>query len=110
MLLLLYVLQDVISTIHKGTYPIKHDSGIVMKKKSSVIDVPNDNSGKGDDRFHRFEYWGIGPYFLVHYVGDCTVFEGFCHRNSNDTIKPFIRSASHVKEKVRILTIIIMHI
>ena len=78
-----------------------------MKKKSSTIDVPNDDSGKGDDRFCRFEYWGIGSYFLVHYVGDCTVFGGFCHRNSKDTIKSFVRSAPHVKEKVRILTIII---
>ena len=34
-----------------------------MKKKSSTTDVPKDNSGKGDDRFCRFEYWGIGPYF-----------------------------------------------
>jgi len=40
--------------VYKGTYPIKHDSGIVMKKKSSTIDVPNNNSGKGDDRFRRF--------------------------------------------------------
>ena len=79
-----------------------------MKKKSSTIDVPNDNSGKGDDKFCRFEYWGIGPYFLVHYVGDSTVFEGFSHRNSKDTIKPFIRSAPHVKEKVRILVMIII--
>ena len=80
-----------------------------MKKKSSTIDVPNENSGKGDDNFRRFEYWGIGPYFLVHYVGDSTVFEGFSHRNSKDTIKPFIRSAPHVKEKVRILPMIIIH-
>ena len=89
--------------VHKGTYPIKHDSGIVMKKKSSTIDVPSDNSSKGDDRFRKFEYWGIGSYFLVHYVGDCTVFEGFCHRNSKSTSKPFVRSAPHVKEKVSIL-------
>ena len=66
-----------------------------MKKKSSIIDVPNDNSGKGDDNFCRFEYWGIGPYFLVHYVGDSTVFEGFSHRNSKDTIKPF-KAFSHL--------------
>ena len=85
--------------VHKGTYPVKHD-GVVMKKKSSTIDIPNDNTGKGDNRFHRYEYWGIGSYFFMHYVGDCTISEGFCHRNSKDNTKPFIRSAPHVKGKV----------
>ena len=36
------------------------------------------NTGKGDNRFHRYEYWGIGSYFFMHYVGDCTISEGFC--------------------------------
>ena len=48
--------------MHKGTYPIKHD-GVIMKKKSSAIDVPNDDSGKGDKRFRRYEYWGIESFF-----------------------------------------------
>lgn len=71
-----------------------------MKKKSSAIDIPDGNAHKGDERFRIYEYWGIGSHFLMHYVGDCTVFEGFCHRNSKDNCKPFIRSAPHVKEKV----------
>ena len=69
---------DVISTDGSTkvlSYPIKHESGIVMKKKSSTIDVPNDNSGKGDDNFRRFEYWDIGPYFLD--VGDCHLLSTF---------------------------------
>ena len=86
--------------VHKGTYPIKHNSGVMMKKKSSTIDIPNDNAGRGDDRFRRYEYWGIESYLLIHYVRDCTVFEGFCHRSSKDNTKPFIRSAPHVKDKV----------
>ena len=57
-------------------------------------------TGKGDDRFRRYEYWGIESYFMMHYVGNCTIFEGFCHRNSKDNTKPYIRSAPHVKDKV----------
>lgn len=36
----------------------------------------------------------------MHYVGDHTVFVPFKHRNSQKQIKPFIRSAPHVKDKV----------
>ena len=70
-----------------------------MKKKSSAIDSM-DKKG-GDNRFRRFEFWGIGTYFMLHYLGDDAVFQAFCHRNSKSTSKPFVRSAPHVKDKVR---------
>ena len=62
-----------------------------------MIDTGERISGKGDKIFGQFEYWGLGNYFIVHYVGDETVFKGFEHRNSKQNVKPFIRSAPHVK-------------
>jgi len=66
-----------------------------FRKKSSAIDL-NSVDNKGDNRFRRFEYWGIGSYFMLHHVGDDTLYQGFSHRNrKNDTSKPFVRSAPH---------------
>lgn len=68
-------------------------------KKSSMIDLKDVPSG--DERFHRHEYWGVDTLFILHYVGDCSIFEGFAHRNSKYK-RPFIRSAPCVKEKVNV--------
>ena len=66
-----------------------------------MIDLEVNGKETGDKRFRRFEYWGIGSYFVLHYVGDHTLFVPFKHRNSQKQTKPFvIRSAPHVKDKV----------
>jgi len=71
-----------------------------FRKKSGAIDLDTEDK-RGDSSFRRFEYWGIGSYFLLHYIGDNTLFKGFSHHNrKNDKSKPFVRSAPHVKEKV----------
>lgn len=67
-------------------------------KKNSVIDVKG--SSAGDNRFRRYEYWGLGQKFVLHYMGDDTVFKGFEHRNSKHSRKPFVRNAPLVKNKV----------
>ena len=41
-----------------------------VKKKYSVIDTMEKDKDTGDARFKRYEYWGIGSCYLVHYVGD----------------------------------------
>ena len=94
---LLYLERGVLQHLEN---PLGYVTGLCNEAKSSTIDILNDNTSKGDNRFHRYEYWGIGSYFFMHYVGDCTILEGFCHRNSKDNTKPFIRSAPHVKGKV----------
>lgn len=87
--------------VHKGTYTLKHETQshkIEIKKKSSAIDVENES--KGDDGFRRFEFWGVGSFYMIHYVGDHTIYKSFAHRNSTKQQKPFIRSAPFVKDKV----------
>lgn len=64
-----------------------------------MIDVPEEDRRKGDSRFRRFEYWGMGSYFLLHYVGDSSVFVSFRHRSCKVATKPFVTSAPHVKKK-----------
>ena len=71
-----------------------------ITKKSSSIDLEGNKSKTGDPRFQRFEYWGVGTHYVLHYLGDNTIFEGFKHRNSKTSTKPFIRSAPHVRDKV----------
>ena len=71
-----------------------------------MIDLASCEKDKGDKRFRRFEYWGLGPFYLLHYTGDHTVYEGFQHRNSTKPGKPFIRSAPHVKRMVSVLVIL----
>ena len=83
--------------VHKGTYSIKLKS-YEIKKKNSMIDVVDGR--KGDERFRRHEYWGLGPYYILHYMGDSSIFKSFRHRNSKISNKPFVTSAPHVKEKV----------
>ena len=67
-----------------------------------MVDVEGEVKGKGDNCFRRHEYWDSGPFFILHYIGDSTVFKGFKHRNSKVQTKPFVTSAPHVKEKVQI--------
>lgn len=76
---------------------MKYQSIRIMKK-TSTIDLKD--SPHGDNRFYRYEYWGIDSMFILHYVGDCHIFEGFQHRNSKYKKRPFIRSAPCVKDKV----------
>ena len=84
--------------MHKGTRTFK--SGVhSFKKKTGFIDVKDEEKNVGDSTFKRLEYWGIGSSYLVHYMGDHTIFQPFSHRNSNKS-KPFVRSAPHIKEKV----------
>ena len=68
-----------------------------------MIDSEHFERNKGDTAFRREEYWGVGPYFLVHYYGDHTVFKGFKHRSSKLNTNQFVTSAPHVKDKVKIL-------
>ena len=87
--------------VHQGTRTLKHRNHYNICKKSSVIDTELDK--KGDKRFRRHEYWGVGSIFLVHYLGDSTIFRNFKHRSSKKNTKPFVRSAPHVKKKVNLL-------
>ena len=73
--------------------------GCEFKKKSSTIDLDSVDK-KGDNQFRRFEFWGIGQHFMLHYIGDDTLYQGFSHRNSKNNSKSFVRSAPHVKDKV----------
>uniref|UniRef100_A0A1X7V0E4 Uncharacterized protein n=1 Tax=Amphimedon queenslandica TaxID=400682 RepID=A0A1X7V0E4_AMPQE len=69
--------------VHKGTYTLKHETQshkLEIKKKSSAIDVENET--KGDDGFRRFEFYGVGSFYMIHYVGDHTIYKGFAHLNS----------------------------
>ena len=54
-----------------GAHSIKHES-CEIKKKSNAIDSI-DKKG-GDNRFRRFEFWGVGTYFMLHYLGDDAVY------------------------------------
>ena len=65
-----------------------------------MIDMEEKKKGEGDPRFRCHEYWGFSSMFILHYLGDHTVFKGFKHRNSKVKVKPFVTSAPHVKEKV----------
>ena len=65
-----------------------------------MIDLKNLPKGEGDPSFRRWEYWGYGSYFLLHYTGDHKVYESFSHRSCKNSKRPFIRSAPFVKEKV----------
>ena len=76
-----------------------------IKKKYSVIDTMEKDKDTGDARFKRYEYWGIGSCYLVHYVGDHSLYKAFKHRNSTKQERPFIRSAPFVKPEVRIILI-----
>jgi len=60
----------------------------------------------GNNSLKCLEYWGVGSYFLVHYLGDHTLFVPFEHRNSKKNTKLFVRSAPFIKEKVRIVFIL----
>ena len=64
-----------------------------------MIDMQQKKKG-GDSRFRRHEYWGFNSMFILHYLGDHTIFKGFKHRNSKVQTKPFVTTAPHVKEKV----------
>ena len=85
--------------IHKGTRSIDC-KGYTIKKKTAAIDGKDMNKATGNNLFKRFEYWGVGSYFLLHYLGDHTLFVPFEHRNSKKNAKPFVRSAPFIKEKV----------
>ena len=69
-------------------------------KKYSVIDTIEKKGDSGDERFRRYEYWGIASCYLIHYVGDHSIYKPFCHRNSTKQERPFIRSAPFVKKEV----------
>ena len=88
--------------VHKGTRTTVCES-YAIKKKSASIDVKEKEIG--DSSFKRMEYWGIESFYLVHYLGDHTVFVPFEHRNSKSNTKPFIRSAPFIKEKVQIYVV-----
>ena len=87
--------------IHQGTRPLNHPSGVTIYRKSSVIDADSDDR-HGDKRFKRHEYWGVGQHYIIHYIGDDTVFQNFAHHNSKEKSRPFIRSAPHIKNKVNV--------
>lgn len=78
--------------VTKGVYAVKSE-GCEFKKRSNAVDDISLKKGEGDDRFRRWEYWGIGSYFLLHYTGDHTVYTSFQHRSAITQKKPFIRSA-----------------
>uniref|UniRef100_A0A1X7TGS3 Uncharacterized protein n=1 Tax=Amphimedon queenslandica TaxID=400682 RepID=A0A1X7TGS3_AMPQE len=82
---------------HKGTHPLKHQNVTIMKK-SGMIDSMDVLSG--DARFQRHKYLGVDTPFIIHYVRDCSIVEGFAHRNSKYKKGPFIRSAPCLKKKV----------
>ena len=44
-----------------------------ITKKSSSIDLEGNKSKTGDPRFRRFEYWGVGTHYVLHYLGDNTI-------------------------------------
>lgn len=72
-----------------------------------MIDCEHLNRKRGDPAFRREEYWGVGPYFLIHYYGDHTVFKGFKHRNSKSNTNQFVTTAPYVKEKVKVGTCVL---
>ena len=86
--------------VHKGTRAVIFED-YAIKKKTASIDVKDKEKATGENSFKRLEYWGIESFFLVHYLGDHTVFVPFEHRNSKNNTKPFIRSAPFIKEKVQ---------
>ena len=86
--------------VHKGTRTFNF--GVhSFKKKTGFIDVEDEERNVGNNTFKRLEYWGIGSSYLVHYMGDHTIFKPFSHRSSSKS-KPYVRSAPHIKEKVGI--------
>ena len=85
--------------MHKGTCTTEFGK-YSIKKKTGAIDVKDRKSEIGDNSFKRFEYWGIGSSYLIHYLGDHTIYKSFQHRNCKKASKPFVRSAPHIKEKV----------
>ena len=86
--------------VHKGTRTVIFED-YAIKKKTASIDVKDKEKATDDNSFKRLEYWGIGSFYLVHYLGDHTVLVPFEHRNSKNNTKPFIRSAPFIKEKVQ---------
>ena len=68
-----------------------------IKKKTASIDVKDKDKATDDNSFKRLEYWGIGSFYLVHYLGDHTVFVPFEHRNSKNNTKPFTGPAESVR-------------
>ena len=85
--------------MHKGTRTTEFGK-YSIKKKTGAIDVKDRKSEIGDNSFKRFEYWGIGSSYLIHYLGDHTIYKPFQHRNCKKASKLFVRSAPHIKEKV----------
>ena len=84
--------------VQKGTRTFKF--GVLsFNKKAGFIDEKDEETDIGDNTFKRLEYWSVGSSYLIHYMGDHTLFEPFTHRNSKLS-KPFVRSAPHIKEKV----------
>ena len=79
-----------------------------FKKRSNAIDDSSLPAGQGDMQFRRWEYWGFGSLFVLHYTGDHTAYNSFSHRSSKDQQKPFIRSAPFIKEKVHTCIIMLL--
>ena len=82
-------------------YTLKSDQ-YTLKKRSNAVDSASLPVGEGDMNFRRWEYWGFGSFFVLHYTGNHNVFSSFAHRTAKaqQSQKPFIRSAPFVKEKV----------
>ena len=41
-----------------------------------MIDMEEKKKGEGHPRFRCHEYWGFSSMFILHYLGDHTVFKG----------------------------------
>ena len=68
---------------------MKYQSIRIMKK-TSTIDLKD--SPHGDNRFYRYEYWGIDSMFILHYV---TFLRGFNTETAN-TKRDLLLDQHHV--------------
>ncbi|XP_065885871.1 uncharacterized protein [Dysidea avara] len=83
--------------VTKGVYTLKSNNfDFNIKKRSNWIDIESSEQDKGDPRFRRWEYWGFGSNFCIHYTGDQSIFKPFRHRSSKHCWTPYIRSAPKV--------------
>ena len=70
---------------------MKYQSIRIMNKMNTI---ELKDSPHGDSKFYRYEYWGIDLRYILHYVGDCHIFEGFQCQNSKYKMRPFIGLAA----------------
>uniref|UniRef100_A0A1X7VBC5 Uncharacterized protein n=1 Tax=Amphimedon queenslandica TaxID=400682 RepID=A0A1X7VBC5_AMPQE len=88
--------------VNKGVIDAKCSDGTTLKKRSNYIDREGLPRNKGDDPFRRWEFWGYGSSFILHYTGKDSIFNPFAHcgHRKDETARPFIRSGHFIKKKV----------